>query len=135
MRLAALLLTLLAGIGGAFAAPPKIEKRSDEVNVSLIQLIANPAAFDGKNVSIGGYLTLRGEYENSLFLDENAYRSGMWANAIAVDLKSSKPAIKERAKQQDRKYVLVAGRFKAGPTAFSGGQLQEVYRLFSATDK
>ena len=41
----------------------------------------------------------------------------------------------QRAKEQDRKYVIIAGRFKAGPTAFTGGQLQEVYRLSSATDE
>ena len=88
MRSSMLLLVLVI-VGMAYAAPPEIEKQPDEKYVSLIQLIANPEAFDGKNVSVGGYLTLRNEYEHALFFDENAHRSGMWANAVAVDLENS----------------------------------------------
>ncbi len=135
MRPSIFSLLVLVAVGVACAAPPEIEKRSDERYVSLIQLIANPSAFDGKNVSVGGYLMLRDEYENTLFLDENAHRSGMWANSIAIDLESSAPKMRQRANEQDKSYVLIAGRFKAGPTAFSGGQLEAIYRISSATDE
>lgn len=121
---------VVAGI--ACAAPPELEKRPDEKYVSLIQLIANPDAFDGRYVSVSGYLTLSDEYESSLFLDENSYSSGLSANSVAIDLESSKGEIQKRAKERDRKYVVVAGRFKAGPTAFSGGTLQGVYYLAPA---
>ncbi len=111
-----------------------LEKRTNEQSISLIRLIANPEAFDAKYVVVQGYLVLSDDYEHSLFLDENAYRVGLTANTVAVDLADSSEGTKSRAKEKDRKYVIVAGRFKAGPTAFSGGRLEAVYRIFSTVD-
>lgn len=129
MRASIFFSLVLLATGAACAAPPEIEKRPDEQSISMIELIANPDKFEGKNVDVGGYLVLSDDYENSLFLDENAHRSGMSANAIAIDLEGSSPAIQKRAKELDQRYVFIAGRFKSGPTAFSGGQLQGVYRF------
>lgn len=95
-------------------------------------IVANPEAYDGKHVNVGGYLVLRDEYENSLSLDENSHRSGMWANSVAIDFQDSSAEIKERARHQDRKYVVVTGRFVAGSTAFSLGKLQDIYYLVPA---
>ncbi len=119
-------------VGAACAAPPELAKHPGEQSVSLIQLIANPRNFDGKDVEVGGYLELRNEYENSLFLDENAQQHGMSGNSIAIEFEKSPVALQKRAKGLTRTYVIVTGRFKAGPTAFSAGKLQGVYYLAPA---
>lgn len=125
---------LVFAFGVACAAPPAadLHKRKDEKYLSIIQLIADPEKYDGNYVSIGGYLVLSREYENSLHLDENSYRSGM-PNSIAIDFKSSTPSIQNRAEELDRHYIIVAGHFKAGVTAFSLGELQEVYYIAPAS--
>jgi len=105
------------------------EKHGDERNVSLIRLIADPPAFDGQRVVLQGYLVLRDEYENSLFIDENAYRAGLSSNSIAVDLEGGSPMITTRAQELDKRYVRIVGEFQVGPTAFSAGMLKAVYRL------
>jgi hypothetical protein len=107
--------------------PHRFEKHVDEQSVSLIQLIANPEAFDGKRVVVGGFLVLRDEYEHSLFVDENAHRASLTANSVAADFDGSSTEIQARARQLDRRYVVVTGRFKAGATAFSGGKLEGIY--------
>lgn len=126
-----LLFTLI--FGAACAAPPEIAKKQDQRSVSIIQLIANPDEFDGKNVDVGGYLEMNDEYEHTLFLDENAMRNGMSANSIAISFDAFSPALKKRAKELNHGYVIVAGRFKAGPTAFSWGELEEVYYVAPAS--
>lgn len=123
------------GIGAVFSAPSaddELHKRKDEKYVSLIQLIADPDKFNGSNVSVGGYLVLSREYEHSIYLDEDANRSGMTANSIAISFDSSSAAIQKRAKELDRKYVIIAGRFKAGNTIFSVGELEDVYYIAPA---
>lgn len=105
----------------------RFEKHVDEQSISLIQLIANPEAFDGKRVVVGGFLVLRDEYEHSLFVDESAHQAGLTANSVAADFDESSAEIQARVRQLNRRYVVVTGRFKAGATAFSGGKLEEIY--------
>lgn len=120
-------------IAAACVASPAddLKKRKDEKYLSLIQLIADPDKYHGDYVSIGGYLALSREIENSLYLDENSYRHSM-PNSIAINFEGSPPEIKERAKELDRGYVIVAGRFKSGATALSLGELKEVYYIAPA---
>lgn len=108
---------------------PEVVKRKNEQYVSIIELIANPEKFDGKYVSVGGYLALSREYENSLFLDDNSYLAGMAANSIAVSFDDSTTLLRKNAEELDKSYVSIAGLFKAGATVFSCGELQEVYRI------
>jgi hypothetical protein len=130
------LLLLLQGFALAAepASPPApgLEKRPDELNVSIIQLIANPGAFDGKYVAVGGYLDLSDEYENSLFLDENSSRAGMSANSIAIDLDQSSSDIQTQMHSYDQHYVIIAGKFEHRQSIFSGGRLVAVYRVIRA---
>lgn len=134
-----LLLGLTNAVSGGKLEVPEdqrwlLEKRQDEQSISLIRLIASPEAYDGKYVSVQGYLALSDDYEHSLFLDENAYRAGLTANTIAVDLDGSSPETRARARERDRQYVNIAGRFKAGSTAFSGGMLESIYYVAPAGD-
>lgn len=125
-----ILLSLILGV--ACAGPPELANEPDQKAVSIIQLIADPKQLDGSNILVGGYLEIRDEYEHSLFLDENAQRTGMMGNSIAIDLGAFRPALKKRAEELDRTYVILGGRFKAGPTAFSGGKLESVYSIIPA---
>jgi hypothetical protein len=122
-------LLILLATSAASAGPPELTKYADEQSISIIQLIANPDRFDGKRVEVGGYLELRDEYEHSLFLDKSSLQSGMSANSVAVDLETSPTVIMTRARQLNRSYVSLAGRFKAGSTAFSAGKLSEIYYI------
>ena len=134
---------ILAGVAaifgsGEFEVPVAqqwlLDKRADEQSISLIRLISTPESFDGKYVSVQGYLVLRDRYEHSLFLDENSYKEGQTANSIAIDLGGSSVEIVAHAKERDRQYVVVTARFSVGGSAFSEGRLEGVYRLFSLGD-
>ena len=114
---------------------PSIERRPDQQSVSLIQLIANPDAFDGKNLSVGGYLVISREYENSLLLDENADRHHMYANSVGVEFDGSSAKVQQKGKELHRHYVIIAGRFKAHDSVFGSGTLHDVYYIFPADDE
>lgn len=134
MRISKLPLLLGLILGAAYAGPPELASEPDQKAVSIIQLIANPTELDRSNILVGGYLELRDEYEHSLFLDENAQRSGMWGNSIAIDFEAFPYELKKRAQELNRTYVVLGGRFKAGPTAFSGGKFERVYSIIPAED-
>ena len=51
--------------------------------VSLIQLIANPEKYDGKQVQVVGFLRL--EFEgNALYLHEDDYTNNLYGNAVGI---------------------------------------------------
>ena len=128
----AALLVFVIGVACAASPADDLKKRKDEKYLSLIQLIADPDKYNGEYVSIGGYLALSREIENSLYIDENSYRHGM-PNSIAIDFEESLPEIRQRARELDQGYIIVAGRFKAGATALSLGELKEVYYIAPAS--
>jgi hypothetical protein len=79
------------------------------LDVSLVQLIANPKEHDGKVVRVIGYVRL--EFEgNAIYLHEDddkhaIHRNGLWLS-ITDD-------IRKNAKEFDKKYILVEGTFDA----------------------
>lgn len=125
------LLSAISSVARVGAPPSEqswlVEKRADEQSISLIRLIASPLEFDGKYVVVQGYLLIRDEHENSIFVDENSFRNGLSANSIAVDFGGGSPDAKARAMSRSKKYVIIAGRFKSGASTFSGGVIKEVY--------
>lgn len=132
VRLVAFGLAFTLGCAGLRASDSplhRFEKHADEESTSLIRLIANPQELDGSRVVVGGFLVIRDEYEHSLFLDENAHRAGLFANSVAVDIDGSSSDLQSRAMQLDKRYVVITGRFKAGPTAFSSGTLERIYGI------
>lgn len=96
--------------------------------VSLVQLIANPTAFDGKQVAVEGYVVL--EFENKkMYLSEadakhSISRNGVW---LAVD-----DAIYANRSRFHRRYVLVEGTFNArqrGHLGLSSGEIENITRF------
>jgi len=78
--------------------------------VSVIQLIATPEKFDGKLISVIGFLRL--EHEGYLlYLSKNDYDNVVLANALWVD--ATEDMGKNREKLELR-YVKLVGTFRAG---------------------
>jgi hypothetical protein len=78
--------------------------------VSLIQLIANPGKYDGRQVGVIGFLRL--EFEgNRLYFHKHHYSYNISENAVRVGL--TKTQNREFA-DKNMQYVFVVGTFKAG---------------------
>jgi hypothetical protein len=99
-----------------------------EPTVSLIQLIANPASFDGKRVRLAGYVVL--ELENTaVYLHESDARYEITRNAVWLDMPLGGES---RRVQFHNRYVLIEGTFSAerrGHRGLFGGVLENIGRF------
>lgn len=68
----------------ALSTSPDAEEPRD-MAVSLIQLIANPAAFDGKRVLLTGYVVLEAE-NTAVYLHESDARYGIARNGLWLEV-------------------------------------------------
>ena len=95
-------------------------------DISLVALLANPAAFDGKAVRVEGFVTL--EFEGSaIYLDREAYAAGLRRNAVWVDGPGS--SAREARHSPAPRYAAVDGVFHADAHGHMGafsGELSEV---------
>lgn len=100
------------------------------LDVSIIQLIANPEAYQGKTVRIIGFLHL--EFEgNGLYLHQedyihSLYSNGIWINAIGP--------FYTKATSDNNRYVLVVGTFDSKDHGHMGlwpGAIKNLERLDS----
>jgi hypothetical protein len=98
-------------------------------DVSLIQLIANPQAYDHKRVRIIGYLHL--EFEgNAIYLHREDFDYGLTKNAIWINVPGN--MTEEQMKLVNDSYVICTARFRAGRQGHMGmnsGEFYEVTRL------
>jgi hypothetical protein len=104
-------------------------------DVSLIQLIANPQAFDNKRVRIIGYLRL--EFEGDvIYFHREDYEYGLTKNGLWVNVP---PDMTQAQKQAvNNKYVICTGIFRAGMHGHMGlnsGELTEITRLEPWADR
>jgi hypothetical protein len=106
----ALLCSLFAGAGLA-------QNRPVPLGLSLIQLMANPEKFDGKLVTVQGFLRIGQEpkhgIEAVLYLHEEDAKN-LLGNLVLVT--SSDQMWRDREKI-DRMYVVLTGSFRAVPGA------------------
>lgn len=111
LRMAAAVCCLLAGVGvvESVQLPPR--------PVSLIQVIANPQAFDGRRIWIIGVADLGPA--SFLYLGINDYRNLLTANAIRLNpgYGACAPLDGPKPSAMDGKYVLVEGTFRAGDSS------------------
>jgi hypothetical protein len=111
-------------------APGSLVNAEDplEIAVSLIQLTANPTAFDGKGVLVQGYVTL--EFENqAIWLSELDAKHVITRNSLWLDVDN--PVYANRAKIHNR-YGLVVGTFNArrrGHLGLFAGAIENITRL------
>jgi hypothetical protein len=98
-------------------------------DVSMIQLIANPQAYDNKRVRITGYLRL--EFEgNSIYLHREDFDYALTKNALWIDV--PKDMTNNQMRIVNNQYVICTARFRAGLHGHMGmnsGTVDEVTRL------
>ena len=92
----------------ALATSPSADDPRD-ATASLIQLIATPATFDGKRVSLVGYVVLDVDH-NAVYLSESDARYGIARNSLWLDV----PPVRESEHMRfHQRYVFIEGRFNA----------------------
>lgn len=100
---------------------------ADPVDVSLVQLIANPTEFHQKLVRVIAFLNI--EFEgDALYLHKEDYLHRISSNAVWIDLPSKIP---DKA-AINRKYVIVEAVFRAdvrGHMGMFSGTLTDTKRL------
>lgn len=87
------------------------------ISVSVVQLIANPQAYDGKYVRVIGFVSLAFE-GTAVYLHQDDYKFGIFKNALWLDIAK---ADRRGYMEYDLKYVLVEGTFDAKETGHRGG--------------
>ncbi len=121
MRLAASICILVAAL---FVVPVKAEQ---PINVTLVQLIANPEKFDGKLIRVIGFLEI--EFEgNVLYLHREDYEYAIPGDGIWVDVT---PEMTKNSKSLSKNYVLLEGVFSArerGHLDMWSGSLKNIRR-------
>jgi hypothetical protein len=116
-KIGSLVLPLLAFFFTLLVVPSKADQPLD---VSMIQLIANPEKFDGKHIRVIGFLRI--EFEgNALYVHREDYQIGLLKNAIWVDVT---PDMEKQSGKLNMQYILLEGIFSANEKghmdAFSG---------------
>jgi hypothetical protein len=92
----------------------------DDSSVSLIQLIANPEKYDGKQVEVIGFLRL--EFEgNALFLHQEDYEHRICRNAIGIGVTKE---MKWHKDDVNMHYVLLVGTFRTGESSTYSGTIE-----------
>jgi len=121
MKLIASVCILLTAL---LVAPMKAE---EPVNVTLVQLIANPEKFDGKLIRVIGFLRL--EFEgNVLYLHREDYENAILGDGIWVDVT---PETTKQSKTLNMNYVLLEGIFSSNNPGHMGmwsGAIQKIRR-------
>ena len=66
-----------------------VVKQEPYIDVSIIQLIANPEKYDGKRIKVAGYVNL--EFEGTaLYLGREDFEHGLLKNALWLEMKSDR---------------------------------------------
>ncbi|WP_051979571.1 hypothetical protein [Edaphobacter aggregans] len=98
-------------------------------SVSLIQLIANPRAWDGKKVRLIGFLRL--EFEgDALYLHKEDFEHSISNNAVWIDRPRDLTSAQEKA--MNTQYVICEGTFRAtdkGHMDMFSGTISGINRL------
>lgn len=101
---------------------------SEPEGVTMVQLIADPAKFDGHIVRVIGYLHL--EFEgNVLYLHKEDYERAILGNGIWVSLTDSQ---RKTSSKIGGSYAIAEGRFNAKDKGHMGmwsGSLENITRL------
>jgi hypothetical protein len=112
------LLFCIATLGASFP----YGTAQDDGPVSLIQLIANPEKYDGKQVQVIGFLRL--EFEgNALYLHEDDYKNVVFGNSIGLGIPKKQKLPEDELNMH---YVKVVGTFKAGMSNIQSGVIIDI---------
>ncbi len=104
--------------------------KEENMNVSLVKLIATPEKYNGQTIQLIGYLSL--DFEGrAIYLHQEDYEHGLGSNGFWVEFSSN---IEKKRKMElfDKKYVIIIGTFNNGPSGHMGyfpGSLTNITRL------
>jgi len=116
----------VAPIGGYY---PKGGPDENVVDVSLIQLIANPQLYEDKRVRITGFVDL--QYEgDAIYLHQEDFNHGLTKNGLWINLPSN--ITQQQIRAINDHYVICTGRFVAknhGHMGLFSGGMTDVTRL------
>ena len=99
-----------------------------EMLVSLVQIIANPAAFDQKRIMVIGYVVLEFEHK-AIYLNEADAKHVITRNGLWLDVSD---AIYSKRARFHQRYVRVQGTFDAqrrGHLSLFSGKIENVTRF------
>jgi hypothetical protein len=100
-------------------------------DVSIVELLANPLRYDGKQVQVIGFLRL--EFEgDAIYLHREDFEYAIYKNAIWVD--RPRDFSEKQTAEVDKKYVICEGTFSArehGHMGMFSGSLTHITRLES----
>jgi hypothetical protein len=123
MKLSSLALAFL--LTAATTSRPSEVGRRIAAPVSVLQLVAVPEKYDGKSVSVVGYLELQVE-NDVIYLHREDRDFGLYANSLRVEFE---PKLTEKEKSMcNLHYVYVRGKFDAndkGPHSDMGGSIKQ----------
>ncbi len=98
--------------------------------VSLLQLIATPAAFDGKYVRVQGFVRIEHE-GTAIYLHREDWEHMLTKNGLWLAASDAAPEGSREA-QVNNRYALIEGRFSANKKGHRGlwsGSLEEITRM------
>jgi hypothetical protein len=124
---AVLIVSAAFGVALALSTSSHAEEPRDRA-VSLIQLIASPASFDGKRVVVMGYAVLEAE-QTAVYLHETDATYGITPNAVWLEALLGGES---RRAQLHAQYVLIEGTFNARRRGHLGrfsGTLENIGRF------
>src|SRR5258707_14637822 len=86
------------------------------VRASMIDVLANPEKYDGKTISVKGFLRL--EFEgDALYFHREDFEQSLTDDAVWMDVGNLSP---EKIKGVSDRYVIVVGKFDAGKHGHMG---------------
>ena len=108
--------------------PRVLAPREQPLDLSIIQLIANPQDFHGKFIRVIGFVNL--EFEgDAIYLSQEDYIHGLSKNGLWLD---TNDAIEKQRGKFTKKYVLVEGTFAAtdrGRISLFSGSIGNIQRF------
>lgn len=92
------------------------------INVSMINLIATPEKFDGKMISVVGFLAIESE-DARLYLGEEDYRHYIADNGIFIDVNK---IVSRNMEKVDGHYASLVGVFRQKGASVSVGSNSQI---------
>ena len=109
----------------SFFTQPLLAK--EPIDVSIIQLIANPTRYDGKVVRIIGFMKL--EFEgDAIYLHQEDYKHSIYKNGFWIEATED---IQKKKGKLDKRHVILEGVFNAKMTGHKNlwsGSIQKITR-------
>lgn len=90
----------------------------DVEDISMVQLIANPKAYDGKTVRISGFLHLGGD-ERAIYLHNDDFLYGITQNSFSIEV-TGKDVSRQKFNAINNQYVTCVARFVDGTHGSAG---------------